>query len=80
MKQKLYEVLTDGTINEVCVYVNDEKPRYNLQTFLMEKLHNSHNWWDRSVREKVDKLIRKRKTLSDTRMPKEWSITSSSCP
>lgn len=57
MKQELYEVLTDGTINEVCVYVNDEKPRYNLQTFLMEKLHNCHNWWDRSVREKVDKLI-----------------------
>lgn len=50
MKQKLYEVLTDGTINEVCVYVNDEKPRYNLQTYLMEKLHNCHNWWDRSVR------------------------------
>lgn len=57
MKQILNMVQTDGTITEGCVYVNGETPRHNLQTFLMEKLHNCHNWWDRAVREKVDKLI-----------------------
>lgn len=57
MKQKLYEVKRDGTIEELCVYINNETPRYNLQTFLMEKLHGCHNWWDTNVRGKVDKLI-----------------------